>query len=147
MFMKKLKFILSVICSIYFYSSYSQQIDLTIADIRNSKGNLVMGIYKDQDSFEKETPYMNLTWPKSGKVINGVFKITFSVPPGTYGLSLLDDETPNNKMDYTWYSFPQEGFGFSNYYHKGWSKPKLSSFLIQVLQGKTTVASIKMRYM
>lgn len=124
----------------------AQTLELTITNIRNTKGNLVLGVFKDQASFDQETPFKNVIFPKGSNVVNGVLKATVSIEPGTYGVALLDDENADNKMNYTWNGMPKEGFGFSNYYHKGWSKPKVSSFLLTVIPGMATPTEIKIRY-
>jgi len=57
----------------------------------------------------------------------------------------LDDENDNVKMDYTLIGIPKEGFALSNYYHTGFSKPKLAQFLIVVNKNNMTI-HLKMRY-
>jgi len=48
-------------------------------------------------------------------------------------------------MDYNMVGIPKEGFGFSNYYLSGFSKPKLKDFTFTVENGSVQV-SCKMRY-
>ena len=50
-------------------------------------------------------------------------------------------------MDYNFLGIPKEGFGFSNYYHTGLTKPKLNSFAFEVLENKNTKVEVKMKYM
>jgi len=57
-------------------------------------------------------------------------RVKFSLEPGIYGLSLLDDREQRRKMEYNFARLPKEGFGFSDYYHTGPYKTKIR--LIQV---------------
>ena len=67
------------------------------------------------------------------------------LPSGTYGIAVLDDENSNDKMDYA-LMMPKEGFGFSNFYLTGLSKPKFEQFKFGVSDASFSVV-IKMKYM
>jgi len=118
-------------------------INIKITNIRSTKGRIELQVYKDKESFAKEVPYKVYFIPKESlKEKTLTYKIK-DIPNGTYGFAILDDENQNRKMDYS-FMIPQEGFGFSNYYHTAWSKPKFESFKF-VLSGDTSV-DIKVRY-
>jgi uncharacterized protein (DUF2141 family) len=121
-------------------------ISVTIKDIKTPKGQILMGIYKDDVSFDKEIPYKKVQSFKT-KISNGTLQIEVKLEPGKYGISLMDDENFNGKMDYSFLGIPKEGFGFSNYYHTGLTKPKLTSFAFEVLENKNPKVEVKMRYM
>ena len=121
-------------------------ISVIIKDIKTPKGQILMGIYKDDVSFDKEIPYKKVQSFKT-KISNGTLLIEVKLEPGKYGISLMDDENFNGKMDYSFLGIPKEGFGFSNYYHTGLTKPKLSSFAFEVLANKNTKVEVKMKYM
>ena len=141
-------FILSILFAVTCVSGIrAQQVAVTIHNIRSASGSMVLGIYKDQSSFEKESPAYNKVFSKPGQVSGGTMKVSFSLPPGEYGISLLDDENGDGKMEYTWYGMPDEGFGFADYYHTGWSKPKFDSFRVSVKAGETRAVQIKVRYL
>ncbi|MCG9910545.1 MAG: DUF2141 domain-containing protein [Flavobacteriales bacterium] len=125
----------------------AQSVSLSITNLKSSKGNVVLGIYKDQATFDKETPFLNKTFPKGNNVTNGTLKVNLDLPPGVYGITMLDDENADGKMEYTWYGMPEEGFGFSDYYHTGFMKPKFKSFAVTVTEGKTTISTLKVRYL
>ena len=65
---------------------------------------------------------------------------------GTYGISVLDDENVNNRMDYNFIGIPKEGFGFSNYFHTGLSKPHFDKFKFEIKKGKVALIDIRLRY-
>ena len=121
-------------------------ISLTIKDIKTSNGQILMGIYKDDVSFDKEIAYKKVQAFKT-KISNGTLVVEVKLEPGKYGISLMDDENFNGKMDYNFIGIPKEGFGFSNYYHSGLTKPKLKSFLFEVIENKNTKVEVKMKYM
>ena len=121
-------------------------ISVTIKYIKTPNGQILMGIYKDDISFDKELPYKKVQAFKT-KIANGILLVEVKLEPGKYGISLLDDENFNGKMDYNFIGIPKEGFGFSNYYHTGLTKPKLKSFSFEVIENKNTKVEVKMKYM
>ena len=121
-------------------------ISVTIKDIKTPNGQILMGIYKDDISFDKELPYKKVQAFKT-KISNGILLVEVKLEPGKYGISLMNDENFNGKMDYNFIGIPKEGFGFSNYYHTGLTKPKLNSFEFEVIENKNTKVEVKMKYM
>ena len=120
-------------------------ISVTIKDIKTPNGQILMGIYKDDVSFDKEIAYKNVQAFKT-KISNGILVVEVKLEPGKYGISLMDDENFNGKMDYNFIGIPKEGFGFSNYYHTGLTKPKLKFFLFGVIENKNTKVEVKIKY-
>ena len=125
----------------------AQTIDLTITNLESFDGGVVLGIYKDQSSFDKEEAAIIKHFPKGSNVSGSTMKISFTLEPGTYGLTLLDDANSDKKMNYNWIGMPKEGFGFSNLYHTGFSKPSFSSFKISLSKGQRLPVTIKVRYL
>lgn len=122
----------------------TQAVDVLLTDIRNPKGYIVFGVYKDEATFAKETPYMQTKYVKT--VSNGQMKLQINLEPGVYGLTMLDDENSDFKMEYNFLGLPKEGFGFSNYYHKGFTKPKFETFKFEVKKNQKQQVTIKVRY-
>lgn len=119
-------------------------IEVVVTDIRNSKGNLVMGFYKDSKSFSKRTPFMSKVVGKTS-IKNGAVTFKVSLPAGTYGIALLDDENKNGKADYG-FILPIEGFGFSDFYHKGILAPAFTDFDFK-LGNTDKKVTVKLKYM
>ena len=119
-------------------------VTINCSNIRNIKGTLRLGFFKTEEDFDKEKPFKRMAISKE-KMSNKSLLATINIPEGTYGISVLDDENDNVKMDYNMVGIPKEGFALSNYYHGGFSKPKLSQFLITVNKGNVTI-NFKMRY-
>ena len=141
-----LKFLFISLIIFSTFSSYSQNVELTIKGIRSSKGTLLLGVFKDEESFKEEKPFRQIRIAKKD-VKKGVLVTQIYLEEGTYGLSLLDDENRNNEMDYNFLRMPEEGFGFSNYYHTGFTRPKLENFHFRIFKGKPKKIEIKIRYL
>ena len=124
--MKKISFILVLLFG-FGLMAYSQSITFNIIGIKKPIGNIQLGFFTNEKDYKIEKPTISKYISKKG-LKNGKITVKFDdIPAGTYGVCLLDDENSNGKMDYLFF-IPQEGFGFSNYYHKGMSKPKFDSF-------------------
>lgn len=135
-----------LLISLLSLSSASQkeiyQVKVYIKNIRNSKGRIQLQVYKNQESFKKEIPWKSTTVSKS-QIKNNALTYTFKgLPKGIYGVALLDDENCNTKMDYGWL-LPNEGFGFSDYYHSGWSKPNFNDFKFYLDKNKSVTMDVR----
>lgn len=124
-------------------ASQTYTINVKITEVRNSNGRIQLQVYKDQESFGKESPWKVIQVPKTNLKNKTIHYQITGIPPGTYGIAILDDENSNKEMDYAFLK-PKEGFGFSNYYHTAWSKPKFDNFKF-VLKGDVDV-TVKTRY-
>ncbi len=117
---------------------------IDITGIRDPSGSIRIGIYTSESTFDDEIPLKRIILPKA-TMQSGRLVTTVQLPYGTYGVALMDDENSNEEMDYGFF-LPNEGFGFSNYYHTGLSKPTFSDFKFS-LQASTAKVSVKMKYM
>ena len=139
--MKKLFFILFILFSL---RGSSQILSVEISGIRNNKGVLQLLVYRDKDTFAAETPYRLYNFPKTGMLNEKITLTIDNLPPGEYGITLVDDENENGKIDYRFF-VPKEGFGFSNYYFEGNRKPDFESFSFQ-LSGEKKTVKIQVQY-
>lgn len=124
----------------------AQNVEVIIKGIRSEKGQIGIGIFKDDHTFQKEEPFLNKNFVKS-VISNREMKVQFSLEPGIYGFALLDDENSNGLMEYNFLGIPKEGFGFSDYYHKGITKPKFDSFKFTIDKDQKKSITIRIRYM
>ena len=123
----------------------AQDVEVTITGIRNTKGQMGIGVFRDNETFKKEQAYRDLQFPKKD-ISKGEMKVQFTLPPGTYGIALVDDENSNGKMEYNFVGVPKEGFGFSDYYLTGMKKPKFDSFKFTLAKGQKKSIKIRVRY-
>ena len=128
----------------YSYSQLSGQLILNVSEIRNKNGVIRLGIYKDNSTFQEEKPFLVKSFSKD-KLIDGKLTFSFSVNVGEFGIALLDDENENGKMDYSFF-IPQEGFGFSNYFHSGLRMPTFENFKFVVTKNNSTKINLVIKY-
>lgn len=120
-------------------------VHINISGIRSNKGMIRIGIFKNQTQFDEEVAFESYACSKSSQV-NGVVQKRLYLPPGTYAISVLDDEIDNEKMDYNFFGIPKEGFGFSDYYHTGFSKPHFDQFKFTIEQDGVKQIVVRLRY-
>lgn len=126
-------------------SFLAQTLHIQVSGIRNSKGNIRLAFYLDAKSFDAEKP-MFIRKVSKVEIKNDQLKVSYNdLKTGVYGIAILDDENANDKMDYGWV-LPKEGFGFSDYYHSGMTRPKFESFDF-VLKDEIKLVTIKVRYL
>lgn len=140
------KFISTIILSLIATSLMSQNVEITISNIRAEKGQILLAVFKNQTEFNTEKPSFNYIFDKENQK-NGELKANIQLAEGTWGISILDDENLNCKMDYNLIRKPKEGFGFSDYYHTGFSKPKFDDFKFTVEKNTKKKIYIKIRYL
>jgi uncharacterized protein (DUF2141 family) len=133
-----------LLVSEYSYSQLSGQLILNVSEIRNKNGVLRIGIYKDDSTFQVEKPFLVKSLSKD-KLIDGKLTFSFSIDVGEFGIALLDDENENGEMDYSFF-IPQEGFGFSNYFHSGLRMPTFENFKFMVTKNNSTKINLIIKY-
>lgn len=123
----------------------AQTLTIHITGIRHAEGSIRLAFYNTPQSFDDEKALFTKTCSKA-ELKNGQLTVVYKgLLPGTYGIALLDDENNNQKMDYG-LVLPKEGFGFSDYYHTGMSKPGLEKFDFNFGSENKTV-EIRIRYL
>jgi len=130
----------------FFSQLSSQTLEVCVKNIRSTKGQLCVAIFKSDSDFIAEIPF----WEnKYCKLSVREKKSRFIVPvlPGRYGVSVLDDENNDGKMNYNIIRLPTEGFGFSNYIHKGIRKPKFRNFSFDVGLSQKIMIEVDMVYL
>ena len=129
-----------------FTHSQSNAVRVNIESIKSEKGQVILALFKTEDQFDKEKPFKSIILDKKS-IKNGRLSLTVDLPVGTYGISLLDDENNNKLMDYSFFGIPEEGFGFSNFVHSGFSKPDLKVFTVSIQNKKEQSINFNIRYM
>lgn len=123
----------------------AQTLHITVSGLRNTVGNIRLAFYNNGPSFDAEEPLFIRT-VKKHEAQAGKLSIRYhDLQPGIYGIAILDDENANEKMDYG-LILPKEGFGFSDYYHTGMTRPHFDKFDF-VLGKEPKAVEIKVRYL
>jgi uncharacterized protein (DUF2141 family) len=85
---------------------------VTIKDLRNTKGQLVFGVFKQADGFPSKAD-KSVNWQiREAKDDDRTF--VCQLPPGKYAATVLHDENANGKMDTGALGIPKEGYGVTN---------------------------------
>lgn len=122
----------------------AQRLTVKISGIRNEKGLVRVSLFTDDESFAMEKPYYDKSLSKAG-MQNGRLTIVFQdIPPGWYGVAVLDDEDENRKMGYRWL-IPAEGFGFSDYILKKLRRPRFEEFRFE-MRGADKTVEVALKY-
>ena len=91
----------------------SATLTVEIKDLRNSKGNLIFGVFKQADGFPNHSD-KSVYWEVRPAKASGPIVFTAMLPPGTYAASVLHDENKSGDMDKGLGGIPQEGYGVTN---------------------------------
>jgi uncharacterized protein (DUF2141 family) len=126
------------------FKSDTHKLSIEIAGIRNDKGTLRIGVFMSQEGFRDEKPEYEFSLSKAG-LENGRIALQIELPAGKYGISVLDDENSDGRMNYNLLGIPREGFGFSGYISRGMKKPRFSDFSFD-LRSEVNVIKVRMRY-
>lgn len=146
--MKHLLVLLFLGLSLFSFPAIAQttcEIEISVTNIETKKGSVRMGIYVDNTSFEDEKPLKKIVLSKKD-ISNSTIKTKISLPPGQYAIAMLDDVNDNKEMDYNFIGIPQEGFGFSNYYHTGITRPHFDDFKFSVTKEGANKVIVKVKY-
>ncbi len=135
-----------IILSIFSPTTMTQNVEVNVTGIRNNKGFIIISVFKDQATFEKEKPFLSKKFSKK-EMNDAQLMAKFNLEEGVYGFALLDDENGDSKMEYSFLGIPHEGFGFSNYYHTGFTRPKFEAFKLNISTEVLSKSKIKIRYM
>ncbi|SEO16339.1 DUF2141 domain-containing protein [Mucilaginibacter sp. OK283] len=114
-------------------ASYIQapETQVKITGIRSAGGKIILNVFKDDESYNKEQPYKKVTFDKKA-INNGTLTVMVKLEPGTYGITLIDDENENGKIDKNFIRMPKEGFGFSNFFMEKLKKPAFDDFKVDL---------------
>lgn len=143
--MKFIIFSLLLLTAVPVQNLKAVEVEVTITGLRSAKGKIVIGVFKDDATFQKENAFISKSFSKE-EIIDGRLKVSINLEPGIWGLSLLDDENSSGLMEYNFLGIPKEGFGFSDYYHSGFTKPKFEAFRFTLEKGQKKKILVKIRY-
>ncbi len=124
----------------------SQQINIKVENIRNKTGQLCIGVFSSESDFLIEKACYTLIVDKT-KLVGDSCSVCVPFKPGTFGISVLDDENSDGKMNYKMLGIPSEGFGFSNFQITTFKRPVFRDFEFKLNDGETKNVRIIMKYL
>ena len=140
------KGVLVILSLIILNVSFAEIVNCQISGIKSNKGNILVGVFTSSVGFEMLKTFKSLKLSKKN-VKNGILSFAVNLPPAEYGFSILDDDNLSGEMEYNFFGIPNEGFGFSNYFHSGVFEPKFDAFKFLLKKDKSIFIKIKMKYM
>ncbi len=143
LFKQRFAWILIVgLASLVTNSVQAQQIKAKITGLKSTKGKIIINVFRDQQSYELQQPDKKFVFDKKG-LSGGLLNVSCEIGPGTYGLTVLDDESVNGKMDYNFLGIPKEGFGFSNFFMEKMKKPVFDDFKVNLKVAESITFRLK----
>ena len=117
-------------------------IEVTVQNIKETKGTIRVGLFASSDNFLKEAI--------DGKVINASAKdvtVKFeNLKSGVYAVSVIHDENGNGELDTNMMGIPSEGFAFGNNAMGMFGPPSFDDAKVVVKQNDRIQQLIKLKY-
>ncbi len=143
------KLIVSLFFAVFAFSSFSpapeEGIKLTITNLRNDKGFVLVSLFKEGEGFpdEGEKAFRK----DKVTIINKRAVIIFpNLPTGSYAISILHDENNDLRMNKNALGIPKEGYGFSNNVTGAFGPPSYNRAKFRHLDNSLTQVAIRARY-
>ncbi len=131
-------------CLLLSFEAEAQHVKIKVTEMKSTKGKIVIILFKDNETFEEEKGFRRISFSKEG-LKNGSIELHFTIEPGVYGITLLDDEDSNGVMNKNFIGIPKEGFGFSNYYLTKMARPHFNEFKTKINTGENVVM-VRVKY-
>ena len=124
----------------------AQTLVVHVEGIRSAKGAIRIGFYDSAAQWDSEKSNFQRFGYKQ-TMQDGRLTLTFvDVLPGHYAAAIVDDENDSGGMDWG-LLLPKEGFGFSNYIHRGMLRPDFEDFDFFLAPAGKTVITFRVRYL
>lgn len=123
----------------------AQKLSIKIENIRNNNGQIQIAVFENEEQFKSESPVSKQYFKKRVNR-DGSQVIEIDLDPGTYGITVLDDEDMSTEMTFKLGIYPKEGVGFSDYYLQGMTKPKFDQFSFDVKDNSANSVNVKIKY-
>ncbi len=102
-------------------SAQTSQLTLEVRGLDKIKGQLMIGLYNDEDGFEAEQDFKGRTIPVTAETEQVVFD---ALPTGRYAVKVFHDEDRDGELDTGLFGIPSEPYGFSNNASDPFSAPE-----------------------
>lgn len=126
-------------------SGQSAALTIEITNIRFQKGWIRLGLYNHPEQFPVN-PSRTFDFEKTSLKEGMMEIILYDILPGTYVISLLDDENGNDQMDYELIKIPREGYGFSNNIKPRLKHPPYDHCSFHIPEGQSRI-KIEIQYL
>lgn len=119
------------------------QLEVTVKNIQNQKGKILIAIYNSTETFLKEPiQHKVISIEDEAKFPTSIQTVFKGLPAGEYAVSVYHDENENWKLDRNWLGIPKEMFGFSNDARAKFSPPTFNECSVGIFSDKSEVFGI-----
>lgn len=140
--MKKITALCFFMAVIYSVFGQSGSITITIKNIKEPKGSILVGLYTSEKDFLKKPAY-----GKAAKANGGEVTVVFdNLPAGDYAVSIIHDENDNKEFDRTKIGLPKEGYCFGNNAKAKFGPPKYGDVKVS-LKNEPINQTLAMHYL
>jgi uncharacterized protein (DUF2141 family) len=117
-------------------------IEVTVRNIRETKGTVRVGLFNNDADFLKNAVDGKIVKANSAEV-TVVFE---NLKPGDYAVSVIHDKNENGKLDKNFIGIPKEGFAFGNNAMNTFGPPDFNDAKVKV-DGNRVKQVISVKYM
>ncbi|HBB92875.1 MAG: hypothetical protein A2X22_05855 [Bacteroidetes bacterium GWF2_49_14] len=117
------------------------KIRIGLINIRNTMGVVRISVCASEDQFPYH-PFRTYILTKDSLRDGNLQTTITDLDPGTYAISLLDDENNSGGMDYNFLGIPQEGYGFANNVKPLLKCPDFKRCLVTLTDGENNLEMI-----
>lgn len=136
--MKTITILILIAISLTSIAQDSYKINVEIAELRNSEGEIHVEVYNKEKEVIK-----TLIVDIENKKCN--FEIT-DLPKGEYAIRYFHDENKDNEINMKWDMIPTEGFGYSNNATGMFGEPDFEDWLFILDENKSLLLKIYYLY-
>jgi len=122
-----------------------QTLNIQIKNINKTQGKIFVAIFANETEFRVEKPSHEFKYDTK-EFSGNEYAVKIPFQSGCFGISILHDENSNGKMDYNILGIPREGFGFSDFFHKGIKKPHFDDFDFYIEKNENKFIVVVMKY-
>lgn len=118
------------------------ELTVNIQPVRSERGHILYTLWSSEESFNNRSGGF-----RSGKLIPTLGEVSFvlsGLPPGTYALTVTDDENDNGRLD-RFMGLPTEFFGISNITHMLFAPPTWKEAKFDIVVGHQNEISILLK--
>lgn len=119
-------------------------IDVTISNIRNNKGNILISLFNQENGFPADSTKVFKAYILDAQS-NSLNLLIDELPPGEYAIAIVHDENENLALDTNLLGAPVEGYAASGK-NKKFSSPRFESSKFRV-KHDTVNLIIKLNYL
>ncbi len=137
--------VLAIVSPVALAQSPCPGIHVNILNIRNSTGTVDCALFDSPEGFPVDVLRSALHVTVM-KIRNTQARCDFEdIPPGTYALAVIHDESSNDKLDFNMLGTSTEGYGFSNNAKAVFDAPLFSAASFRY-DGQTLDLTISLHY-